>query len=156
MHIPFLSIGNDGRDEFIEKGFLRAAVISRNYDTYVTLSDALKRAGRLEASLDLDLLTDFLSWGFSGDDDYFIDQLLDGILPTSAEHANPSSLLYLYITQQQDQSSPYVVQRLLTSGHGSFCHPPYSMEYFLGPELLRIATGSLKIKTLKRSRRCYI
>ena len=57
MLISLISDGNDSRDEFI--GFLRAAVIGRNHDTYETLSFALRQAGRLKVSIDLDLLRAF-------------------------------------------------------------------------------------------------
>jgi hypothetical protein len=36
MLIPFISNGSDTRDKFIGRGFLRAAVIGRNHDTYDT------------------------------------------------------------------------------------------------------------------------
>jgi hypothetical protein len=92
----------------------------------------------------LDLLEDFLNWEVSGRDDDFIDHLVEGIPPTSAQNANPFSLLYQYISRQRHKSSNYVIEKLLAHGHACFCHPPYSREYFLGPEVLHIATGYLR------------
>ncbi|KAG4441335.1 hypothetical protein IFR05_003198 [Cadophora sp. M221] len=146
---PFIMKGGQEAEHFTSKQFLRAAVISRNCQTYDILYDALEKSGRLQASLDLDLLTNFLNWDFLGEDSDFIDDLTEEIPPTSIQNDNPSSLLYQYATKLGDESSKYVMGRLVNDGHACFCHPPFTRELYLGPEVLKISMGSLNEKNIQ-------
>lgn len=99
--------------------------------------------------MDLDLLTEFLNWDFLGTDPDFIDDLTEEIPPTSAQNDNPSSLLYQYATKLGEWSSSYVMRRLVTGGHACYCHPPFTREFYLGPEVLKISMGSLNEKDIQ-------
>ncbi|KAH6698317.1 hypothetical protein BKA61DRAFT_706925 [Leptodontidium sp. MPI-SDFR-AT-0119] len=146
---PFIMKGNKEAEHFTSKQFLHAAVISRNLQIYDVLYYALEESGRLQASLDLDLLTEFLNWDFLGTDPDFIDDLTEEIPPTSAQNDNPSSLLYQYATKLGETSSSYVMRRLVTGGHACYCHPPFTREFYLVPEVLKISMGSLNEKDIQ-------
>ncbi|KAK0100294.1 hypothetical protein ONS96_007575 [Cadophora gregata f. sp. sojae] len=146
---PFLTKANEAPNNFASRDFLRVAVISRNVQTYDSFCDVMDENGLAKEALDLELLMDFVNWDFLGDDDCFIDDLLQGIPPTSTQNDNPSSLLYQYALTLGQESSRYAMKRLLQCGHACYCHPPYARDHFLGPEVLKIAMSSLKEKEIE-------
>ncbi|KAH7417535.1 hypothetical protein BKA64DRAFT_658145 [Cadophora sp. MPI-SDFR-AT-0126] len=141
---PFIAKTNDKAAYLISRDFLRAAIVSRNGETYDAFRHVLVESGQLKETLDLDILTDFVNWGFLGDDDYFIDDLLQEVPPTSTQNDNPSSLLFQYARTLGDESSRYVMDSLINCGHACYSHPPYARDHFLGPEVLKLAMSSGK------------
>lgn len=144
MLLPFTSAGIDWIEE-PDKGctlnvFLCNASIAHNRRVFQELLAAGAKA-------DHQTLSAFLSRQISTDDDFYIDALVDSTLPFAlGEQENPNSNLLAYIDRYKDCSrsdnqdcsepNPYIIQRLLNTGHASFSHPPFSRDHYLGPELL--------------------
>ncbi|MCJ1465856.1 hypothetical protein MMC07_004475 [Pseudocyphellaria aurata] len=144
MLLPFTSTGIDWIDD-IDKNctltvFLCNASIAHNRRVFQELLAAGARA-------DNQTLSAFLSRRISADDDFYIDALIDSTLPLlPKDEENPNSNLLAYVDRYKDcdpmddlnyfEPSPYIIQRLLSSGHACFSHPPCGRDFYLGPELL--------------------
>lgn len=144
MLLPFTSAKTDWIEEadkdYTLNIFLCNASIAHNRRVVQELLAAGARA-------DTQTLSAFLSRRISADDDFYIDALIDSTLPlASNDEENPNSNLLAYVDRYKDCSSsdnlnsfepnPYIIQRLLISGHACFSHPPCSRDHYLGPELL--------------------
>lgn len=144
MLLPFTSTGIDWVEE-VDKDctltvFLCNASIAHNRRVFQELLAAGARA-------DKQTLSAFLTRRISADDDFYIDALIDSTLPLAPkDEENPNSNLLAYVDRYRDcnpldnlnyfEPSPFIIQRLLSSGHACFSHPPCSRDHYLGPELL--------------------
>lgn len=81
----------------------------------------------------------------SEDDIHFVEGLLQhGFPPSELKDGldEPISYLFMYFHAKRwlevtTQSLRIVAQKLVSSGNGSYSHPPYHRSYYLGPDVLR-------------------
>lgn len=144
MLLPFTSAGTDwieeGDKDYTLNVFLCNASIAHNRRVFQELLAAGAKA-------DSQTLSAFLSRRISADDDFYIDALINSTLPLAPrDPENPRSNLLAYIDRYKDcipldnlnhfEPNPNIIQRLLTTGHACFSHPPCSRDHYLGPEML--------------------